>query len=186
MPCDPCSPKAPSSSSLYGNPLALRLSPSPELPWSFISGEWGCAAASVSEADVQCGAFPSSFLSSAILQISVLSPNQGSCKVMTFVMLYTQRAGGMFWLLSFNFLTECFPISAPSVRAPLKNLNSCQQSQYRLVRINKNLGAESGRTRGHGRLSELELLRGRSRGDPATEETRERRRRKRKTEGKRR
>lgn len=42
------------------------------------------------------------------------------------------------------------------------------------------LGAESGRTRGHSSLAELELLRGRSRGDRATEETRERRRGKRK------
>lgn len=59
-------PSLSSSSSRYGNPLALLTSPALAPPWSLISGECGCEEASVSWPEVQCGALASSFLSSAM------------------------------------------------------------------------------------------------------------------------
>lgn len=55
-----------------------------------------------------------------------------------FVMLCSQRVNNKFWLLSFNFLNEWFPINVSSVRDnKLKNLNSSKQSQDTLDQINK-------------------------------------------------
>jgi len=65
------------------------------------AGGCGCADASVSWAEVQWGAFPSSFRSSAILPRPVTSSIQGSSKMAKSVMLYSQRVNNMLWLLSF-------------------------------------------------------------------------------------